>query len=100
MPSTQTNSSRLVAKWLVSILAVAGFLMIMIIATPLVIWLMPRITGSLEPPTGDTLIVLGAGVEGDLPDLESYWRCVYAVRVFRSGSFQRILLSGGSRNGG
>ena len=77
-----------------------GLLTVLLLTTPAAIWLMPRPAGPFSPPAGDTLIVLGAGAVTDFPDLESYWRCVYAVRFFRSGSFRRIVLAGGPPNTG
>lgn len=81
-------------------LILLGFLTVLVIATPAVVWITPRVAGSYDPSPGDTLVVLGAGTVAEFPDLDTYWRCVYAVRFFRSGSFQRIVLSGGSPSDG
>lgn len=86
--------------WGIRSLALLGLLTILFVATPAALWLMPNPAGSFAPPAGDTLVVLGAGAVTDFPDLETYWRCVYAVRFFRSGSFQRIVLAGGSTGEG
>ena len=83
------------AIWSFRVLAAFGLLTILVMATPVVTWFMPRRAGSFDPPAGDTLVVLGAGEVADFPDLESYWRCVYAVRFFRTGSFHKIVLAGG-----
>lgn len=101
----QTNTKALIVHaggcyrylgiWVIRALAISGLVTILLIATPAVVWLMPHPAGFFDPPPGDTLVVLGAGTEGDLPDLETYWRCVYAARLFRSGSFKRIVLAGG-----
>lgn len=92
--------ARSLKVWGIRGLAFFGFLAILSVATPAALWLMPRPAGTFIPPAGDTLVVLGAGVVADFPDLETYWRCVYAVRFFRSGSFQRIVLAGGPAGAG
>jgi len=44
---------------------------------------------------GDTLVVLGAEqVAGNMLGLGSYWRSVYAVYEWRTGSYRQILFSG------
>jgi uncharacterized SAM-binding protein YcdF (DUF218 family) len=49
-----------------------------------------------EEPKGDILIVLGGDQLGDgTLGIGSYWRSVYAVRAFRPGGFQRIVVTGG-----
>jgi len=65
--------------------------------TPLV----PRLASALaewpaQPPGGGTLIVLGAEQHADgTIGLMTYWRCVYAARLYKQGSFTHVLLSGG-----
>jgi uncharacterized SAM-binding protein YcdF (DUF218 family) len=47
-------------------------------------------------PQGDVLIVLGAdGPISGMVGNGTYWRSVYAVRAWRAGHFQRIVISGG-----
>jgi uncharacterized SAM-binding protein YcdF (DUF218 family) len=89
-----------VGTWLCRLSALAGLLAVVVLATPIVVWLMPSRAGSFDAPPGDTLVVLGAGAEGELPDLETYWRCVYAARFFRQHSFQRLVLTGGPSDTG
>lgn len=82
-------------------LAILGAISLVIVATPAVRWLTPKPAGLYDPlPGTDTLIVLGAGAQDGLPDLESYWRCVYAVRFYRRGGIRRIVVSGGSSRSG
>jgi uncharacterized SAM-binding protein YcdF (DUF218 family) len=62
--------------------------------------LVPAITGWLSDdwpePKGDTLVVLGAEQLGDgTLGVSSYWRSLYAVRAYRTGGFQRVVVSGG-----
>lgn len=46
--------------------------------------------------SGDTLIVLAAEVQSDgILGYATYWRCVYAIRVWRTGGFRQVILSGG-----
>ena len=86
---------RSLMRWTMRLCAVLGVLGVLLVATPAAIWLMPRPIDSFEVLPGDTLIVLGSGTVGGFPDLDTYWRCVYAVRYFRIGAFQRVVLSGG-----
>ena len=57
------------------------------------VWL-SAIAGPWNDPKGDVLVVLGADSIPDMIGLSSYWRAVYAVRVWREGGFRRIVLSG------
>ena len=78
-----------------------GLLLILISTTPLVgIW-GRALAGPWEDPKGDILIVLGAaGETGGLLSVSSYWRTVYALRAYREGGVQRIVVSGGSDRDG
>ncbi len=87
-------------RWSVRLFALLGVLAVLVVGTPLAIWLMPPPTGSFDALAGDTLVVLGSGTNGEFPDLDTYWRCVYAARIFHRSSFQRIVLSGGSSEEG
>jgi uncharacterized SAM-binding protein YcdF (DUF218 family) len=47
-------------------------------------------------PKGSTLIVLGADrLDTGAIGVTSYWRCIYAVLAWRSGSFHQVLVCGG-----
>ena len=75
-----------------------GLMLLLIVAhvSPIVPAISHWLTGQWEEPKGDVLIVLSADQLGDgTLGLASYWRSVYAVRAWRSGSFQRIVVSGG-----
>jgi uncharacterized SAM-binding protein YcdF (DUF218 family) len=77
-------------------LAALGLLYVTVSATPLVDWWARALAGRWEDPGGDVLIVLGGGqFEDGIVSESSYLRSVYAVRAFRSGAIQRILVSGG-----
>ena len=79
----------------VAVLAIIGGLAVVTIATPLTTFCAHRLAGQILDPSGPLLIVLTAAspVDGMLSD-SSYWRSVYAVRAWRTGGFQRILLTG------
>jgi len=82
-------------RWSVRLFALLGGFAVLAVGTPLAIWLMPSPAGSFRAPAGDTLVVLGSGTTDEFPDLDTYWRCVYAARIFHAGSFERLVLSGG-----
>ncbi len=68
--------------------------------TPFAPWYARILAGNWTDADGDVLIVLGADGEPDgLVGQYSYWRCVYAVRAWREGHFQRVVLSGGPIEG-
>src|SRR5512140_2173780 len=89
----QSRPRRLL-RVVVGIFAMIGLLSVLVIASPLVQWLIPAKAGSFDPPAGDTLVVLAAGSIGDAPNLESSWRCIYAARFYRMGLYRRVVLSG------
>jgi uncharacterized SAM-binding protein YcdF (DUF218 family) len=67
--------------------------------TPLVPWLAERMMEPGNDAVGSTLIVLANEQQSDgILGLVSYWRSVYAVRVWRwgNGKFERMVISGGS----
>jgi len=55
--------------------------------------------GPWRDPVGEVLAVLAADAlgPGDVLAIGSYWRAAYAVRAWRSGSFRRIVISGGGQ---
>jgi len=64
--------------------------------TPIVPWYANKLAGDWTDSDGDVLIVLGSDGQADgLIGQYSYWRCAYAVRAWRKGHFQRIVLCGG-----
>jgi uncharacterized SAM-binding protein YcdF (DUF218 family) len=67
--------------------------------TPLVPWLAEQMMEPGNEAVGSTLIVLANEQQSDgILGLVSYWRSVYAVRVWRGGNgkFERMVISGGS----
>src|SRR5258708_30666063 len=78
------------------IFAGVGFFvfLISVVPQPLELWI-HALTGPWNDPKGDTLIVLGGDVLRDgTIGLSSYWRCVYAARVWHEGGFKKVLVSG------
>jgi uncharacterized SAM-binding protein YcdF (DUF218 family) len=62
----------------------------------LVGWWASALSGDWRDPSGDTLVVFGNEVQPDgIIGPVSYWRTVYAVRAWREGGFQRMILCGG-----
>jgi uncharacterized SAM-binding protein YcdF (DUF218 family) len=81
-------------------MATLGFLMVMVTVTPIDSWWARLLAGLWNDPQGDVLIVLGGGtLEDGMLGQDSYWRSVYAVRVFREGGVREIILSGGHLHG-
>jgi len=83
-----------------SCLALLGLVVALVTTTPLVSWMSDWLARPWTAPHGDVLVVLSGSA---LPDgsigLSSYWRSVYAARVFREGGFQRVFITGGSVSG-
>jgi uncharacterized SAM-binding protein YcdF (DUF218 family) len=77
-------------------LAALGLLQVLVAATPLTEWWTKALMGPWSDPSGNTLVVFGneVYVDGMIGEV-SYWRAVYAVRAWREGKFQRMILCGG-----
>lgn len=83
-------------RWVWRSLAALGLLQIIIAATPLTEWWTLALMGPWSDPTGNTLVVFGNEIQPDgMIGAVSYWRAVYAVRAWREGKFQRMILCGG-----
>jgi uncharacterized SAM-binding protein YcdF (DUF218 family) len=77
-------------------LALIGMCWMLVMFTPLTRWYATKLAGASAEPKGDVLIVLGADQPtGDFIGLATYWRCVYAVRIWREGGFRTMVVSGG-----
>lgn len=78
-----------------------GALILVIEFSPLTAIWAKALAGPWTDPMGDVLIVLGSDTLKDhVIGESSYWRSVYAVRTFRKGKFQRIMISGGTKDPG
>ncbi len=88
------------AGWCRNVFAAFGLLFAAVTVLPVnQLWLRQTV-GPWNDPSGDTLIVLGAESLNDMLGPASYWRAVYAVRVWKEGGFRQVVLSGGTANGG
>jgi len=78
-------------------LTLLGLAWVLVTVTPLTRWYAATLAGPWLEPKGDILIVLGADgpTDGFVGPL-TYWRSVYAVRVWREGGFRQVVLSGGN----
>jgi uncharacterized SAM-binding protein YcdF (DUF218 family) len=83
-----------------SILAFFGFLVLLIVATPLVSWWARLYAGPINQPEGDVLIVLSAANDdnGGI-SYSSYWRARQAIYAWQTGRFSRIVITGGGGPG-
>lgn len=85
-----------IARVAVRVLAALGLLLVLITATPLVRWWATRLAGPWYQPRGEILIVLGGSMlDQGMIGQSSYWRSVYAVRVYREAHFRKVIVSGG-----
>lgn len=76
-------------------LAVVGLVVILVTTTPLVSWWATQLAGSWTDPNGATLIVLaGDSTDNGLIGRSSYLRANYAVNAYKTGNFERILITG------
>src|ERR1035438_3777244 len=82
-------------RFVVCVLALIGGVAVLTLATTATTVCGHRLSGPIEEPTAPLLIVLTAAspMDGMLSE-SSYWRSIYAIRAWRSGGFERILLSG------
>ncbi len=90
---------RRAGRFIVRVLAAIGFLYVLVSVTPIDGWWIRFLAGPWNDPKGDVLIVLGADSVDDVIGAASYWRSVYAVRVWREGGFKEVLVCGGPGGG-
>src|SRR5258706_6891378 len=79
------------------VLMAIGLFCVLATVTPIVSWWARTLAGPWNDPPGEILIVPGAEIlssDGMIGE-GSYWRSVYAVRVWREGGFQQLILAGG-----
>lgn len=73
-----------------------GLVTVLVIFTPMTGWWARAYSGPLDRPKGDVLIVLSAaGDDNGGISYSSYWRARYALLAWQSGSFKKIIISGG-----
>jgi uncharacterized SAM-binding protein YcdF (DUF218 family) len=84
----------------VRLAAAIGFLWLAVTFTPLVFWWGTALAGPWGDPKGDTLVVLaGSSMGSDIMGASTFWRCVYALLIYREGGVRRIITSGGGEAG-
>jgi uncharacterized SAM-binding protein YcdF (DUF218 family) len=79
-----------------------GVLFLLVTLTPLTRWWSAVMAGSFAnlPTDGVVLIVLGGSALNDgTIGGSSYWRAVYAVRIWRKGHYEHVLICGGNSAG-
>lgn len=87
------NRFRKIWLWIRPALLTLGMILLTVTLFP-PRWYALRLAGPWSDPRGPTLIVLGAESLGDgTIGLSSYWRTVYAVRAWREGGFEHIIVS-------
>jgi uncharacterized SAM-binding protein YcdF (DUF218 family) len=89
-----------IVQTLVRLLAVIGFLTVLVITTPIVSWWAVLYAGPIDQPKGDVLILLSAAADdkGGI-SYSSYWRARQAVLAWQTGGFKKIVVSGGGGPG-
>jgi uncharacterized SAM-binding protein YcdF (DUF218 family) len=87
-------------RWLSRLLAAIGLTVVLATVTPIDLWWARAYSGPIEQPKGDILILLSAAADDHgLISFSSYWRARYALLAWRTGSFQKIVISGGGGPG-
>jgi len=77
-------------------LAAIGLLFVVVAFTPLDSWWIRALDGPWNNPRGDILIVPGADIQSDgMIGVATYWRTVYAARIWHEGVWKQIVVSGG-----
>jgi uncharacterized SAM-binding protein YcdF (DUF218 family) len=88
--------SRVVGRWVLRAIFGLGLLVLVVTVTPLVRWWTLILSENWTDASGDALVVFGNEMQPDgVIGVVSYWRTVYAVRAWREGKFQRMILCGG-----
>lgn len=82
-------------RWIRNGLAVLGAIQLAVLFTPLTKWWLVTLTGPWGAPAGNVMVVLGGDqVETGAAGRSTYWRCFHAANLWKSGNFERILVSG------
>jgi len=83
-------------RWLQRLLLITGAFFFLITCTPMDSWWATALAGPWDDPKGDVLILLtGAGMEDGIIGENSYWRAVYAERVYKAHEVSEVLITGG-----
>jgi uncharacterized SAM-binding protein YcdF (DUF218 family) len=83
-------------RWLIRLTSALGFAFLVITFTPIDYWWATRLAGSWNDPQGEVLVVLtGSMLDDGTIGVSSYWRALYAARVFQQEHFKEMIISGG-----
>ncbi len=87
-------------RWLSRLLTVIGLTTVLVISTPIVSWWVRAYSGPIEQPKGDVLILLSAAADDNNGiSYSSYWRARYALVAWQTGSFKKLVITGGGGPG-
>ena len=79
-------------------LGAIGAIVLLATWTPINSWWIERLDGEWENPKGEWMVLLGGdAVDNKTLGEMSFWRCVYASWLWRSGQFRHVIISGGNR---
>ena len=87
-------------RWIRRLFAALGLVTALVIATPVDSWWVRAYSGQIGRPNGEILILLSAAADdrGGI-SYSSYWRARYALLAWQTGSFKRVVVSGGGGPG-
>lgn len=92
--------SRVIGRAFVRFCIAFTIVVLIVELTPLAPWYARALAGSWTDPDGDILIVLSADEQPDgFAGPASFGRALYAVRVWRTGHFRAVVVSGGHTQG-
>ena len=95
-----TRGLRKLKSLLCAVCVVLTVILLILQFTPVTRWYAGRLSENWTESDGDILIVLSAEEENpSIIGLSSYWRSVYAIRVWRAGHFRALVVSGGRQKG-
>jgi uncharacterized SAM-binding protein YcdF (DUF218 family) len=87
---------RKAVRWLNRLLTAIGVITIVIVSTPVVSWWAHIYSGPIEQPKGEVLILLSAaGDDSASISYSSYRRARQAQVAWQTGSFKKMVVSGG-----
>jgi len=79
-------------------LAALGLLFLIVTLTPIDFWWLMWLQGPRNDPRGDIMIVPGADIQDDATvGPTTYWRTVYAERIWHEGGWREVVVTGGGQ---
>jgi uncharacterized SAM-binding protein YcdF (DUF218 family) len=87
---------RRILNTIVGLFAALGLLVFAVTVLPINAWLAHKLSGGIEEPSGEVLVVLSGGRFADgLVSENSLLRSYYAVRAVKQRNFHTVIISGG-----